>query len=89
MRTAEALSHHRNALALAREISEPLQEAKSLDGVAHCLDEMGEHHDASTTWRQAMALFTTLHHPEAARIADRLRLREPTTANGQPLPRPS
>ena len=49
----QARDHHARALAIAREISAPLEEARALEGIGHCLLQDGNPGDAAAHWQQA------------------------------------
>jgi DNA-binding SARP family transcriptional activator/tetratricopeptide (TPR) repeat protein len=70
---AEALAHYREALRLAREAHSPANEARALEGAAHCRDALGEREAARTGLAEALALYQRLGSAGAGRAAAYLR----------------
>ena len=65
----QARDHHARALAIAREISAPLEEARALEGLGHCLLRDGNPGDAAAHWQQALTICQRIGAPDAQRIA--------------------
>ena len=84
----QARDHHARALALAREISAPLQEAVALEGIGQCLLQDGDPGDAAAHWRQALAIYERIGAPDAGRIQETLRRHGITTTPGSRGRRP-
>lgn len=69
---ADALRRYQNVLRIAREIGDPYQEAKILDGMGHAVLRLQGREAARIYWRQALDIFQRLEVPEAETV--RLRL---------------
>jgi len=72
------------ALAIAREISVRLEEARALEGLGHCLLRDGDHDDGAAHWQQALAIYERIGAPDAQRIRETLREHGITTAPPSP-----
>jgi len=72
------------ALAIAREISVRLEEARALEGLGHCLLPDGDHDDGAAHWQQALAIYERIGAPDAQRIRETLRKHGITTAPPPP-----
>ena len=73
---AAALSWHSQALTLARQVGDRLQQARALEGLGDGYQGKGEHSAALDHWRQAHQGYTELGHP----AADRTRAKIDNTA---------
>jgi len=80
----QARDHHARALAIAREISAPLEEARALEGLGHCLLQDGDPRGAAAHWQQALTIYQRIGAPDARRIAETLRQHDITTAPPPP-----
>jgi len=69
---AEALGHYREALRLAREARSPVNEARALEGAAHCHEALGERETARTGLGEALALYQRVGSAGADRAAAHL-----------------
>ncbi|MCS0600033.1 NB-ARC domain-containing protein [Streptomyces sp. LP11] len=76
-RHPHALLGYRNALALYRDLGVPYLEAESLLRIGDTHLATGDHEGARAAWRQAHALLVGLGHPDADRVADRIRTGTP------------
>ena len=79
----QARQHHARALAIAQEISAPLEEARALEGLGHCLLRDGDP-GAAAHWRQALAIYQRIGAPDAQRIQETLCQHGITTAPPPP-----
>jgi len=68
----QALDLYRRALRLAREIHSPVDEARSLDGSAHCLVRLGETDAAVSDLARAVALYRRSGAVEATAAEEQL-----------------
>ncbi len=82
----QARDHHARALAIAPEISAPLEEARALEGLGHCLLRGGNPGDAAAHWQRALTICQRIGAPDVRRIAETLRQHGISTA---PPPPPS
>ena len=80
----QARDHHARALAIAREISSPVEEARALEGIGHCLHRDGDVGGAAAHWQQALAIYERIGAPDARRIQETLRQHGITTAPPPP-----
>ena len=81
----QARDHHARALAIAGEISAPLEEARALEGLGHCLLPDGDPGAAAAMhWQQALAIYQRIGVPDAQRIQETLRQHGITTAPPSP-----
>ncbi|MFD4676394.1 tetratricopeptide repeat protein [Lentzea sp. NPDC058450] len=71
-RFEEALACHETALAHAREIQDPAQEARSLDELAAVHERTGEAAEARRLLTAALPIYEALRMPEAAVVRQRL-----------------
>jgi Tfp pilus assembly protein PilF len=76
----QAGDQHARALSIAREISAPLEEARALEGLGHCLLQDGKPGDAAAHWQQALTIYQRIGVPDALRIQETLRQHGITTA---------
>ena len=79
-----ARDHHARALAIAREISAPLEEARALEGLGHCLLRDGNPGGAAGRWQQALTIYQRIGAPDARRVQETLRQHGNTTAPPPP-----
>ena len=70
---AQALGHHEHALAIARDMSAILEEARALEGIGTCDIHDGNPGQAGTHLRPAMELYRRLGSPYAIRVEETLR----------------
>jgi hypothetical protein len=75
---AEARGRHGDALAIAREITSPLEEARALEGIGNCHLREGRVADGDARLRQALAIYLRISSPHAKRIK--------ATLGGHPIP---
>ena len=80
----QARDHHAEALAIAREISAPLEEARALEGIGHCLVQGGNPGDGAAHWQQALTIYQRIGAPDARRIQETLHHHGITTAPPPP-----
>lgn len=71
-RADQALEHHRTAADLATRTGDAFEQARAQAGTGDVLAVRGEREQARRAWRQALALFTDMGVPEAAKIATKL-----------------
>jgi hypothetical protein len=64
----DALARHREALCLAREAANPLEEARALEGIGRCGLGALDAGDGRTHLRQALAIYKRLGVPELAQV---------------------
>ena len=69
---AEALERYREALALAREARNPVNEALALEGAARCQERLGDRAAARAGLGEAVALYQRVGSAGAGRAADQL-----------------
>jgi DNA-binding SARP family transcriptional activator/tetratricopeptide (TPR) repeat protein len=55
-----AIAHHDKALALARELGQPEDQARAHDGLAHSYHALNQHEQARMHWRSALSILTDL-----------------------------
>jgi hypothetical protein len=67
----EARSHHREALALARELGAPLEEARALEGIGRSLLHQ-DPAEAAARLRQALGIYQNIGAPRAGGVQDTL-----------------
>ena len=72
------------ALAIAREISVRLEEARALEGLGHCLLQDGDLVAAAAHWQQALAICRRIGAPDTLPIQETLRQDGITTAPPPP-----
>jgi tetratricopeptide (TPR) repeat protein len=72
------------ALAIAQEISAPLEEARALEDLGHCLLQDGHPGDAAAHWQQALEIYQRIGSLDARRIQKTLRQYCITTAPPPP-----
>jgi hypothetical protein len=64
-----APASYRQALALARQVRSPLDEARALEGIARCAARAGDHAVARDGLRAAIAIYQRIGVPEAGPAA--------------------
>ena len=79
-RYGEAFDHYHSALRLAREIGDPYEEAKILEGIAETTLSTQRPHPARILFRQALDIFERLGVPEAASVQIRMETIDPAFA---------
>jgi hypothetical protein len=67
----QARGHHSQALAIARELGVPLQEARALEGIGRGLLPQ-DSADAAAYLRQALEIYQNIGAPAAQRVQDTL-----------------
>ena len=70
--TCQARDHHSQALAIAREIGAPLEQARALEGTGHSHLQDGHHDEGIAFLRQALAIYQRIGAPAARRVHDTL-----------------
>jgi tetratricopeptide (TPR) repeat protein len=63
-----ALSHHIQALSIAREINAPIQEARALEGIGRCRIREGNPGQGAAYLREALAIYRRIGAPQAQRV---------------------
>ena len=76
-RYAEAFDHYQTALRLAREIGDPYEEAKILEGIAETTLGTRRPDAARIVLRQALDIFERLGVPEAESARIRIEAMDP------------
>lgn len=71
-RPQDALASHQHALSLARLVRAPLEEARALEGSAHCQELAGHHAAAMASLQEAVAIYHRIEAAEAAPAAAHL-----------------
>jgi tetratricopeptide (TPR) repeat protein len=74
---SEALSHHRVALGLAREVGDRYEEARALSGIAGALTALGELEVAAEHRNAALRIYADLRTPEEIELRSYLEDRHP------------
>ena len=70
--TSQAREHHSQALAIARDIGAPLEEARALEGIGHSYLQDGDPSQATIHLQQALALDQRIGSPDARRVYEAL-----------------
>ena len=85
-----ALICYQRAQELDRRLGHSFNEAETLARVAETQLALGDVPAARHAWRQALAIFEELHHPDAERVRDRLAALDaaPPTDPGRSAVRP-
>jgi tetratricopeptide (TPR) repeat protein len=76
-RPDKAISHYEQALEAFADTSDRYSLARTLDRLADARRAIGSHEDAHKAWRQAIAIFDAMHHPDALIL--RAKLHEAAT----------
>ena len=71
--TSPARDHHTQALAIARDISAPPEEARALEGIGNGHLRDGNPSEAAAHLQQALAIYQRIGAPEAKRTEETLR----------------
>jgi tetratricopeptide (TPR) repeat protein len=66
--TRRARRHHTQALAIARDIGMPFEEAHALEGIGNSHLHDGNHSQATAHLRQALAIYQRIGIPDAQRV---------------------
>ena len=82
--TGEGRDYHSQALAIARGIGAPLQEARALEGIGHSYLQDGNPDQATTHLQQALAIYQHIGTPDAQRVQETLRQQALGPASPQP-----
>jgi hypothetical protein len=82
--TGEARDHHSQALAIARDIGAPLEEARALEGIGRSHLQDSNPDQAATHLQQALAIYQRIGSPGARRVRETLRQHAPGPAPPQP-----
>ena len=69
----QARDYHTQALAIARELGVPLEEARALEGIGHCHIQDGNPGEGAAKLRQALAIYQRIGAPDAQRVQETLR----------------
>jgi len=77
---SEALDHYHSALRLAREIGDPYEEGKILEGIAELTLYSQRRDAARIVFRQALDIFERLGVPEAESARTRIEAIDPALA---------
>ncbi len=75
----EAFDHYHTALRLAREIGDPYEEAKILEGIAESTLNTQQPYAARIVFRQALDIFERLGVPEAESARIRIETMQPVS----------
>jgi molybdopterin/thiamine biosynthesis adenylyltransferase len=68
----QARDHHAQALAIARELGTPLQEARALEGIGHSHIRDGHPGEGTALLEQALAIYQRIGAPAARRVQETL-----------------
>ena len=79
-RYSEALEHYHAALRLSREIGEPFEEGKILEGIAEAMLDTQRFDAGRIALRQALDVFERLGVPEAESVRIRIETVAPAVA---------
>ena len=72
-------SYHNQALAIARDIGAPLEEARALEGIGRCYLQDGHDREGTTHLQQALAIYQRIGAPGAQRVQQTLLSHHVTT----------
>ena len=75
--TGQARDHHGQALAIARQIGAPPEEARALEGIGHSHLHDGNPRQAAAHLRQALTIYQRIGAPAAQRVQETLRQHVP------------
>ena len=71
----QARDYHSQALAIARELGAPLEEARALEGIGRCHLQDGNAREGAAQLQQALAIYQRIGAPDAQRVQETLRTR--------------
>jgi tetratricopeptide (TPR) repeat protein len=71
--TQQARDYHNQAIAIARDIGAPLEEARALEGIGQSHLQDGDPSQAATPLRGALAIYRRIGNPGARRVDETLR----------------
>ena len=71
----QARDHHTQALAIARDLGAPLEEARALEGIGHCHLQDGHASEGTAHLQQALAIYQRINQPSTLFADSRLRRR--------------
>ncbi|SDM52010.1 tetratricopeptide repeat protein [Allokutzneria albata] len=71
-RTEEAIAHYSESLRLDQELGDLYYEAFAREHLGDAHDSLGHRADADREWRSACAIYTSLGHPDASRVRQKL-----------------
>ena len=80
----QARDHHNQALAIARELGMPLEEARALEGIGQSHVQEGNPSQAAATLRDALAIYQRIGSPAAGRVEETLRQHGLPPASARP-----
>jgi tetratricopeptide (TPR) repeat protein/transcriptional regulator with XRE-family HTH domain len=72
-RPAAAIGHYERSLDLDRALDDRFREAHALEHLGDAHRALGRREKARALWEEALALFETLHHPDAGPVRAKLR----------------
>ena len=79
-RRLQAHDYHNQALAIARDVGAPLEEARALEGIGRCHLQDGHDQEGTTQLEQALAIYQRIGAPGARRVQQALSDHQVTTA---------
>jgi tetratricopeptide (TPR) repeat protein/transcriptional regulator with XRE-family HTH domain len=71
--TQKARNYHNQAIAIARDIGAPLDEARALEGIGHSHLQDGNPSQATTPLRDALTIYQRIESPGTERVRETLR----------------
>src|SRR5262249_916297 len=71
--TQQARDYHNQAIAIARDIGTPLEEARALEGIGHSHVQDGNLSRATTSLRDALTIYQRTGSPGTRRVRETLR----------------
>ena len=72
--------YHDQALAIARDVGAPLEEARALEGIGRCYLQDGHDQEGTTHLQQALTIYQRIGAPGARRVQQALPDHHVTTA---------
>jgi hypothetical protein len=72
-KTLQARDYHSQALAIARDLGAPLEEARALEGIGHSHLQDGNHGEGIAHLKQALVIYRRIGTPGARRVQETLR----------------
>ena len=81
-----ASGHHARALALTRDVSAPLEEARALEGIGQCHIQNDDPGQAAAYLRQALAIYQRIGAPHARRVQETLHRHGLPSTTREPQP---